>query len=138
MKLFTGQDTKSEVSLNIIGKIGENTATDFLVNIGYKILERNWRGIKGLRCPEIDIIAKDNNVIVFVEVKAVATKNYGAPEYKVTPQKQKRLAVGANTYLSQCCDVNTECRFDVITVSFMKRPSEINHIKNAFYISDSE
>ncbi|MCD6161610.1 MAG: YraN family protein [candidate division Zixibacteria bacterium] len=119
-----------------IGKLGENLAADFLANKGYKILKRNWRGIKGFRCPEIDIIAKDNKTVIFIEVKAVSTDRFGAPEYKVTLKKQKRLANGAKAYLSQYCDDNTECRFDVITVDFMSKPSVINHIENAFSVSD--
>ena len=119
----------------LLGRWGERRSERFLKNRGLKTIARNFNCKLG----EIDLIVTNvDGMIVFVEVKAVATNNFGAPEYKVTPKKQKRLAVGANAYLSQCCDTNTECRFDVITISFMKRPPEINHIKNAFYISDSE
>jgi len=118
------------------GKLGEDIAVEYLKLNGYQILERNWRGTKELRCPEIDIIVKKHDIIIFVEVKTSSTGKFGSPEHWITPKKQNRLTRGASVYLSRCCDNNTECRFDAITIDCQTRPPTINHIVNAFLASD--
>ncbi len=118
------------------GKLGEDLAAKYLRLNGYQILKRNWQGTKGQKCPEIDIIAQKHNIVVFVEVKTSSTGKFGSPEHWITPHKRYRLARGASVYLSQNCDDNTECRFDAITIDRQTRPPVINHIKNAFLVSD--
>lgn len=118
------------------GEIGEDIATEYLKKKGYQILERNWRGDKTLRCPEIDIIAEKNNIIVFVEVKTSSTEVFGEPEYWITPRKQRRLAAGARAYLARYKQDKIECRFDAITIDRQPKPPLINHIKNAFLSPD--
>jgi putative endonuclease len=120
------------------GEIGEDIATEYLKKKGYHILERNWRGDKKLKCPEIDIIAEKNNIIVFVEVKTSSTGVFGEPEHWITPQKQKRLAIGASAYLVRYSQAKIECRFDAITVDLQLCPPHINHIKNAFLMPDED
>ena len=124
--------------MNKSGKIGEDIAANYLIQNGYQILERNWRGAKELKCPEIDIIARKDNAIVFVEVKTSSTDKFGLPESWITPQKQQRLARGASAYLSQLKDDISECRFDAIAIDYRTKPPKINHIVNAFLVSDSD
>ena len=120
------------------GEIGEDMATEYLKKKGYQILERNSRGDNKLKCPEIDIIAEKNNIIVFIEVKTSSTGVFGEPEHWITLQKQKRLAVGASGYLTRYNQTKIECRFDAITINLQTRPPLINHIKNAFSMPDED
>jgi len=113
---------------NLLGIHGEKIACDFLENLAYKIIEKNWRAQKF----EIDIIAIDNNEIVFVEVKTRSTSIFGAPEEAVTVKKQRHLINGADYYLNEK-EIDLECRFDVISIIHSNKETKINHIKNAFY-----
>lgn len=110
------------------GKLGEDIAVKFLVDKGYKILERNYRYGHG----EIDIIAMDGDVLVFVEVKMRFSDKFGAPEDSVTIAKRRQLKKIAGAFL-ETHDVSfSECRFDFIGVMFKDRKFQINHIENAF------
>ena len=112
---------------NDFGKLGEELAVNYLIEKGYEILERNWRNIH----KEIDIIAKKDNVLVIVEVKARQSDEYGEPDIAVTRQKQSRLISAANAYLFQNkLDINT--RFDIISIIIRDDIVEINHIEDAF------
>jgi putative endonuclease len=113
---------------NLLGEKGENMASDFLMNLGFQIVEKNWREKKF----EIDIIAYDNNEIVFVEVKTRSTSAFGKPEEAVTIKKQQHLIDGADYYLNEK-EIDLECRFDVISIIENDKESTINHLKNAFY-----
>ena len=92
-----------------IGKIGEDLACDLLKNKGYQILERNW----GNKWGEIDIIAKDKNTIVFVEVKTKVSLIFGNPEEMVSPRKLAQIQKLASFFpLAK----NNSLRIDVIAV----------------------
>ena len=119
-----------------LGRLGEDIAADYLVRNGYTIFARNWRGAKGLRCPEIDIIAGKDEVIVFVEVKAFFSRGFGEPEYRVTQKKKARLSIAATAYLSFNYPAGKACRQDVIIVDFRKMPPAVKHIENAFSAFD--
>ena len=106
------------------GNIGEQLATDFLKKAKYKILERNYRSVIG----EIDIIAKDKNTIVFVEVKTRSTLKFGLPCEAVDYRKQQKIHSVASIYLKNKKLEDSELRFDVIEVL----DGEINHIKDCF------
>lgn len=113
---------------NDIGKLGEEIAVKFLSGKGYKILERNFRYGHG----EIDIIAMDGEVLVFVEVRTKFSDKFGMPEDSVTLRKRKQLKKIASAFL-ETHDVNfSECRFDFIGIMFKNRKPQINHIENAF------
>jgi putative endonuclease len=114
------------------GKQGERLAESFLVASGYEILAKNWRGLKGRRAPEIDIIAREKDIIVFVEVKAASTDSFGSPAYWITENKRRRLANGATAYLSQHSLDQANCRFDAILIDARSSPPTVKHIKNAF------
>lgn len=117
----------------LFGNFGEDTAEDFLKKNGYKILDRNFN----CRFGEIDIIAMDNNCLVFVEVKTRSKKCYGAPHYAINYWKQKHLRLSASLYISLKHLNNYYARFDVVEI-FAKYADnnfitdEINIIKNAF------
>lgn len=114
---------------NELGKEGEILAQIFLQNLGYIILKTNYRiGYK-----EIDIIAKDKNTIVFVEVKYRSNKQYGMPEDFVSYAKKEHIKAAAQRYMDNIKDL-TPSRFDVISILHLPgtEPS-IFHFKDAFY-----
>lgn len=112
-----------------LGFKGESIAEELLKAKGYSIIKRNFRFGKG----EIDIIAKDGNCLVFVEVKTRKNLNFGEPEYAITQSKIKQLKKMAEAYFYVNGIVNQDCRFDVITIIGEKKEDlKINHIINAF------
>ena len=112
---------------NELGKKGEEIATQYWSEKGYEILERNWRN----RHKEIDIIAKDGNELVIVEVKTRQNDEHGDPDLAVTRPKQTRLIYAANAYIFQHkLDINT--RFDIISIVFKDERPVIDHIQDAF------
>jgi putative endonuclease len=114
------------------GQKGEKLAEDYLLSQGFSILAKNWRGIKGQRAPEIDIIARDNDTIVFVEVKTASTASYGSPEFWITEPKRKRLITGARAYMAHNSSRLESCRFDAILIDNRIKPPLIKHVVNAF------
>ena len=110
-----------------LGIKGEKIALDFLKNKGMEILQTNFRyGHK-----EIDIIAKHNNVVVFIEVKTARSENFGTPEEKVDLRKQKQIIEVANFFIQNQPIGCEEFRFDVVAID-LKAKEKIRHIKNAF------
>ena len=108
-----------------LGTDYEDMACEYLQNAGYIILERNFRSKKG----EIDIIAKDKDVIVFVEVKYRQNNAYGYSAEAVNYKKQTIIYRVAEAYLAYKKEYyGMPCRFDVIGFDSDK----LNHIKNAF------
>lgn len=79
-----------------IGQIGEDAAVIFLEQLGYNILERNWRFSRA----EIDIIAKDHDILVFVEVKTRSYNYYGEPEDFINERKEHLLSDAASQYMN--------------------------------------
>ena len=107
-----------------IGKKYEDEAINFLKKLKYIIIEQNF---KLLPIGEIDIIAKDKNIFVFVEVKYRKTKAFGTPAEFVTKSKQKKIIKTALCYIKQN-KIKVDIRFDIISIC----QTEIEHIKNAF------
>jgi putative endonuclease len=95
-----------------LGKTGEDLAVDALASRGYAILDRRYRTRHG----EIDIVARDGETTVFIEVKARATVEFGTAAEAVTPQKQRRLVSMATDYLARHRLLERPCRFDVVAV----------------------
>lgn len=102
----------------------EKTAAEYLTKKGYKILALNFYTKMG----EIDIIAMDDNTIVFTEVKYRKNTSYGYPEEAVTPLKMHRIKMTANYFLTKYRMEDINVRFDVIAIL----DSNIKHIKDAF------
>ena len=112
---------------NLLGERGEELAKSYLENLSYKILATNWRKRKF----EIDIIAIDNDEIVFVEVKTRSSTHFGLPEEAVTTKKQEHLINGADCYIQEN-EIDLECRFDIVAIVLDKKGAEVKHIKGAF------
>lgn len=111
-----------------LGKKGEDFAANFLAKQGYEIIERNYHSRYG----EIDIIAKKDETIAFVEVKTRKADAKYSPSEAVTYSKQKKINLTALTYLVQN-ETLAQPRFDVIEVmSNEGRIYKVNHIENAF------
>lgn len=113
---------------NELGSYGEQLAVDFLVKKGFEILETNWV----FKHKEIDIIAKKNPFIVFVEVKTRRSNYFGEPFTFVDRKKQNFIITAANEYIIQN-NINEEARFDIISVLYNERGKDIKHIEDAFY-----
>jgi putative endonuclease len=95
-----------------LGKTGEELAVAELERRGYSIIARRYRTRHG----EIDIVAEDGGTIVFVEVKARASAEFGTAAEAVTPWKQRRLVSMAVDYIARNHLDNRPCRFDVVAI----------------------
>ncbi|WP_417195358.1 YraN family protein [Bizionia sp.] len=113
---------------NELGELGEQLAAEYLQAKGYVILERNYRFQKA----EIDIIAKHNNQMICVEVKARNSDFFGDPQEFVTPGKVKLLVKAMDAYVTEN-DIDLDSRFDIIAVLKNKTTETITHYENAFY-----
>lgn len=111
-----------------LGKHGESLAKTYLIDKNYRVLEINWR----YRKAEIDLIAIDTNVLVFVEVKTRQTDIWGAPESAVTQQKERLLAGAASKYM-ELISHQWEIRFDIISIIFNENETRIEHFQDAFF-----
>jgi putative endonuclease len=112
-----------------LGKLGENLATAALEARGYAILARGYRTEYG----EIDIVADDGGTIVFIEVKARVTAEYGTAAEAVTLRKQRRLARMAMDYLARRHITARPCRFDVVAIDGAEGASPVITVyRNAF------
>ena len=119
-----------ELSHNLdLGRRGEEAAARFLVRRGYEVIERNWT------CPagEADIIAKDDECVVFVEVKTRMDEDQGVPEEAVSAEKRKRYERIAAFFLRDYDEVNIQVRFDVIGILVLTSDRAlVRHHINAF------
>ena len=114
-----------------LGEKGEVLAEEYLKRKGFQILKRNYRyGHK-----EIDLIGKDRNTIVFVEVKAARSKSFGAPQQWVNLKKQKNLIEAAYHFIQNENITDCDFRFDVLAISYEKSGEIIDHIRNAFMVT---
>lgn len=113
-----------------IGKSGEEIASEYLQNKkGYTIIERNFLCRQG----EIDIIAKDKEEIVFIEVKTRTNEHYGLASEAVNKQKIKHLINSIKYYIYLKKLEQKLIRIDVIEIYIKKNKVYINHIKQAIY-----
>lgn len=111
-----------------LGAYGELLSRKYLINKGYLLLKNNFKN----RFGEIDIIAQQNNVMVFIEVKTRKNTIYGLPREAVNYRKQLKIKKVAQQYIQQQKIRDMNFRFDVIEVLWIKDKYEINHIENAF------
>jgi putative endonuclease len=114
-----------------LGNFGEAAAAAYLARQGYELLERQWHTSTG----EIDLIARHNGQLVFVEVRTRSNRRYGSPEESVTAAKQARLIALAYAYLeAHSLDDTTPWRIDVVAVEVDQhsgRISRLEHVVNA-------
>lgn len=112
-----------------LGERGELLAARHLRKMGYKIVMRNYRGGDG----EIDIVARQNDQLVFVEVKTRRSDQYTQPHRHVTHFKQHKLTRAARAYLSHYRDRQPRARFDVVSIVWPEgQAPRVVHIPNAF------
>jgi putative endonuclease len=113
-----------------VGEAAENIAADFLRAQGLEILERNYRR----RFGELDIVARDGDVLVIVEVRTRANNRYGGAAASVVFRKQQRLTRTTHQLLQRRKDLaNLRIRFDVVAVSDIHAPgAKVAWIQHAF------
>lgn len=111
-----------------LGIRGEETAVNLLKENGYKILVRNYK----TRLGEIDIIAKDKDTFVFIEVKSRHSDRFGLPAEAVSRHKQRQISKAALSFLKENNLLNKKARFDVISVIDSEGMPKLDLIKNAF------
>ena len=117
------------ISRKTLGNRGEEIAATFLIKNGYSILQRNYRRQFG----EIDIIAKDGEDLVFIEVKTRTSDMFGTPFHSVHRKKQQQIITTAQEYLVRHNLCDSPVRFDVISIEFRSEQNPvIELIKNAF------
>ena len=117
-----------------LGERGEDAAVKFLRRNGYKILVRRFKSHAG----EIDIIARQKDWLVFIEVKTRQTEQYGAPSEAVKKEKQRHMIRVALDYLRLLKNPRIKFRFDIVEVLLRedaKKPDDIRVIPNAFDLS---
>jgi len=110
---------------HILGKKGEGIAENYLLNKNYSILEKNWRYQKA----EIDLIVKNEEFIVFVEVKTRSSIDYGS---FVSNKQQQMILNAAHEYIIKN-DIDQETRFDIISILITGDKKIVEHIETAFY-----
>ena len=110
-----------------LGQKGEDLAAEFYRKNNYDILDRNWKCYH----LEVDLIAINEEYIVFCEVKTRSYTTFGEPENFVTPLKQKNLIRAANMYLTRK-NISKEVRFDIISIVLCGEEYHFQHIPNAF------
>ena len=112
-----------------IGNAGEQLARTFLEQKGYVILETNWR----YKRAEVDIIAKEGEVLVFIEVKTRSTDAFGKPEEFITPYKENLLIAAAAAYMEQIGH-EWAIRFDIISIIYRSAQHfQMEHFEDAFF-----
>jgi putative endonuclease len=111
----------------VLGRRGERAAARYLRRRGLRVITRSYRTTRG----EIDLIARDGDTLVFVEVK---TRRAGRPAEAVTPEKQRRLTLAALQFLKRFDLLEQRCRFDVVAVVWPDDQSQpsVEHLPNAF------
>lgn len=116
----------------LTGRRGEEAAERLLKGLGYRILERNLRTRHG----ELDLVCRQDDTLVFVEVKTRKAGSRAAPHQALTPAKRLRLARAAAEYLSSRDLWSSPCRFDLVEVVAPGTPGQaVRVIANAFDLS---
>jgi putative endonuclease len=96
--------------MHLSGSEAEDRACEVLRKLGFEIVARNWR----CRYGELDVVAREDDVLAFVEVKARASRAFGGPEGAVTAGKQRRIVAAASLFLAER-NCRLPVRFDVMT-----------------------
>lgn len=124
-----GKGSKQEKGKEKTGLQGEDIAVSFLKTQGYNVVARNYRQ----RFGELDIIAKDGETFVFIEVKTRKNDRYGNPFEAVDSRKQIKLSRMAQDYISRNGLEDKPARFDVVAILLTPgSPPKVEHIRDAF------
>nr|WP_319399975.1 YraN family protein [uncultured Carboxylicivirga sp.] len=113
---------------NELGKEGEEYAARYLIEQGFRIVDRNWRYNR----KELDIIAYDNSHLVIVEVKTRSTDGWEHPKEAITPSKIRFIVEATEAYVIEK-NIQEEIRFDVITIIPEDGEWKVEHIREAFH-----
>ena len=113
-----------------LGRRGEDLAHRYLRSKGLTILARNYRPDSG--DSEVDIVARDGGILVFIEVKSRTSVKFGSPDRAIGQEKQKHIVRAARAYATRAGIEWSEVRFDTISIVFTKPPS-IVHQQDAFF-----
>ena len=114
-----------------LGKLGENLAKQRLKSLGYKILKTNYRCSLG----EIDLIAMDGDVLVFVEIKTRRNNPLGEVKEAVDRRKQRQISKVALSYMKANNFMGKRARFDVVAIRLIGTKEEIEVVSNAFELA---
>lgn len=116
-------------SRKALGDLGEAIARRYLTERGYSILETNFRSPHG----EIDIVAREGDYLVFVEVKSRRSRSFGEPTESITPAKKQKLIETAQAYMQAHDGLPEEWRIDVVAIQMdhLGSPPRIQLIRNA-------
>jgi putative endonuclease len=111
-----------------LGKLGEELALKKVKRLGYKCIARNYRCALG----EIDLIAKDGDCLVFIEIKTRRGRSLGSIKEVIDKRKKRQLSKVALAYLKSNNDCDVKSRFDVVAISLNQGKEQIEVIQNAF------
>jgi putative endonuclease len=111
-----------------LGERGEALAYEKIKSLGYRNIIRNYRCALG----EVDLVAKDGDVLVFIEIKTRRGRSLGFAKEAVNTRKQKQISKVALNYMKTNNLFDVSARFDVVAVSMVSGPPQIEVIKNAF------
>ncbi len=112
-----------------VGRKSEDFAAKYLTVNGYEILNRNWRFSKA----EIDLVARHDEVLIFIEVKSRSSLHFGRPEHSITKRKEHLIIDAANEYMRQK-NHTWEIRFDIISIYWKtSNHPRLTHFKDAFF-----
>jgi len=127
-RLPDGQGHGPQREKKELGKKGEELALRFLKKKGYRIIEKNYVCKMG----EMDIIAKEKDILAFIEVKTRTSTTFGPPQLAVNPKKQSQMSKVALNFLKEKKLEDTKARFDVVAILLGLKGAEIELIKDAF------
>ncbi|MDD5083881.1 MAG: YraN family protein [Candidatus Moranbacteria bacterium] len=120
-----------------VGTLGESIACTYLQRKGYAIVERNFQNTKGYKYGEIDIIALQGEIIIFVEVKTRIARSSDTvlPEENISPQKLRHLEKIASTYLTIKKLWKKEYRFDALSILIdpHTKNAKVRHLEHIFF-----
>lgn len=117
-----------QVDPKSLGRYGEDRAADYLTELGYEVIERNWRCSSG----EIDLIARDKNRLVFVEVKTRSGSGFGHPFESISAEKLARLRRLVAAWCEARQVTAQRVRMDAIAVLLVRGRVSIEHLKQVF------
>lgn len=120
----------------ITGRSGEDAARRYLRGLGFRVLDRNWRA-PGPDGVELDLVCRDGDCVVFVEVKTRAEGGRGTASEALSPAKRARLVRAAQRWQGAHDQWDAPCRFDLVAVTRTRDGFELEHIEHAFSLSEA-
>jgi putative endonuclease len=124
-------DRRTLIPTAALGRRGENVAHRYLKARGFLVIARNYRLENG--SAEIDIVARDRDTTVFVEVKSRTSAEYGSPDRAISAEKQRNIYSAARSYALRAGIRWSAVRFDVVSIVFSPHPAVVHHQDVFFY-----